>query len=86
LQEESAIVEAICIEKNQQGNETNLIATDWLCEQHYAEVELLVRLRLFLSDFKQLNRRATNASVIAAVNTLPLPIAEEIVPHVATLW
>jgi hypothetical protein len=33
----------------------------------------------------QLKRRESYRTLVAVVDTLPLPIAEEIIPHIATL-
>jgi hypothetical protein len=64
-------------------------ALEWLCAQHFLEVEIIVS---FASNvvtyffFPQSRGRPLYNSVIAAVNSLlPLPIAEEIVPHYASL-
>ncbi len=70
-QHEQEIVDAVCSEGSEERKHE---ALEWLCAQHYAEVELLLR------------RRASYHVLIELVNnTLPMPIAEEVVLHVATL-
>ena len=42
MQDDQAIVDAVCNLKSEATEEVRAMALDWLCDQHYAEIELLV--------------------------------------------
>jgi TPR repeat protein len=71
--DERMIVDALLEEGMPEGGEiAREIALEWLCMQHSDEIEYITKHR---SSYKKL---------VEVLNTLPLPIAEEIIPNMST--
>jgi hypothetical protein len=79
--DQSEIVSGIvCSDADAQSRKA---ALEWLSTKHHCEAELIVCCHCVLLML-QMNQREAYAALITAVQTLPLPVAEEIVPHLLT--
>jgi hypothetical protein len=70
VQKEQAVLNALC--GRQVTVESMKLTQQWIEQQRTDDLQLIVMFRPSFS------------AVCAAVNTLPMPIAEEIIPHIIT--
>ncbi len=68
---EKVLADAICAGTGDASVQS--LALDWLCERNHNEVELLVR------------RRRAFHELVQVIETLPQPIAEEVIPSIVTI-
>jgi hypothetical protein len=91
MQDERMIVDATVGSSEEtddaQLSEARVVALDWLCMQDCTEIEMLVCFALLSCSHLHTQTKSCSSysEITAVLDTLPLPIAEEIVPHLIVL-